>query len=1772
MRKPRFPDRRGKMRYGIRCAQVFAFCLLHLSRSGAIGTRKVDRTAKARHHRLPSVMTTLSFVLIACVSPSPAQAASSLLASGAYGGRIYEIRKFSSGVPWPTAKAEAESLGGHLATVTSQAENSFLRDLAAPFGDESDQLYAMYLGGYKDEINQWRWVTSETFSFINWATGEPNNANGGENALTMYISELEASKPVGSWNDVGLPVWTLFAVERVAGVEDGLIAHYSFDSTPTADSSGNGHTGAIVGTGLTTIPGIHGNALHFSGSGYIEVPGAQFGVTTSRDRTAAMWFRVASKPPHPGVLISKYTGFNPGNSNFYASVWQDPNLPPYTAMTANGTNTRASYNLVFGTWQHVTFVWSGTAGLGRIYTNGVLSSEGPLAYSSVVSTQPLRIGTVLNQGDQAYIGDMDELRIYDRALTAAEVATLANGATEGPIAWYSFDVSGQPGKDVVGGHNATQVVGATQPAGKVGLAVSLSNGYLLLPQAPAFNLRAADFTLSAWMKSQPGSGNRHWFTKATALTHQYGLGTVNFGFDGGAGGLAVSVTNPIDGTWHHVAGVKRGATAEIWVDGNLEASSAINGSSDDGIFAIGRDGGCCEFFNGLLDEAKIWDRALSPAELQIEAQQSCTRPAAPLISSNGPVCIGQSLQLRASSIPGATYHWTGPGWQSSQQNPQIPNVGVGNTGMYSVTATLAGCTSAPAATAVEVLACPAGDSIIVRVVDVDPGGAQSGPLWTPADVSSMSLARSSAKETLHPVAPGMFAWDLVLEDLVSTDGGATWQLGPDALSPGEGVTLAYPEVGAWDPQMLYYPRSQNQDVSETFVFEHAIFPSESPGQYRSTARGYPAFTVTRLPLGGPDPTKKAVVFLHGVKGAQGYWGDGDGLPEAMEAMEYEPGKRYEVWEVSYPPVDRIRYAGFLVYHALRRIQELRGAADTQKASLHVVAHSMGGLAIRTVLQNVTSTPGLPGLSDPTRLIDRIVFLNSPHHGSHGANVLLGDAGLLCRGLANAINVLPGYNIWASDPATEDLSLGSPLTWLLNGSASSNLEAMSPDRVFSVVADTGRSIYPLPDPLYEKFPCDESPNESGSFDDFVVNEASANLKQDGGGDTQGFEAPAEIYPAWHNSVLTDHAAVGTVAGWIATFLKGASPGAPAVKQSDGIPLVRLRWQGTAEPVLETKVGGLGIRLTCGRASKQSSNGGMECVYHLWSSLGIGMDLNSGSYELNLYDSFNSWRNQNPVIPLGSLTIAPGGETSMRDVGPVDFTTAVRGFRAAASGTSTVEVVALSGDVGPTIDVEVTDPDGKKISLSQNDFGLGASYGLIDIDGNGLQDVLVHIASGVAGAYTVTWTTSSGVPPVARFAISAYAGQAKRTIVDNAAVYQNGSGSASFDLNFATPAGVTDLSMATGVGPGVIELGWSDPPGGGWEYDLRLSDSSMPDDGAFEGGDRVPVPASPSSQSHRVSLRVANEGVTYHARLRVISRNGYASALSNEASAPSGPGGAGLAADLTPPSVPVVADDGDATVTPGSLSFSWTSSDLESGIAAYRYALGSSPGATDVVGWTDAGTSAATTVASSNVVGGRNYYLTVVARNGEHLESSAGTSDGILVRDACSDDTHEPDDDSEHAVPLSPETPLFSNLCSDPDYLSIAVASGRSYTVSAYDLGAYAHPVLTVFDGSTFATLAQGGPTGPVSWISGVTGTAYVRVSTPDATYGAFREYSVRLLPSGDANADGETNVLDVFYLINALFAAGPSPQGPADVNADGKVDVLDVFYLINALFAGGVPPV
>lgn len=99
------------------------------------------------------------------------------------------------------------------------------------------------------------------------------------------------------------------------------------------------------------------------------------------------------------------------------------------------------------------------------------------------------------------------------------------------------------------------------------------------------------------------------------------------------------------------------------------------------------------------------------------------------------------------------------------------------------------------------------------------------------------------------------------------------------------------------------------------------------------------------------------------------------------------------------------------------------------------------------------------------------------------------------------------------------------------------------------------------------------------------------------------------------------------------------------------------------------------------------------------------------------------------------------------------------------------------------------------------------------------------------------------------------------------------------------------------------------------------------------------------------------------------------------------------DKTKPETPVVIDDGEFTVDGSQLHALWTSSDDDSGISEYQYAIGKTPGGNDVVDWTPTGINTEVTRTGLNLTRGQVYYFTVKAKNTAGLWSLVGKSDGI-----------------------------------------------------------------------------------------------------------------------------------------------------------------------------------
>ncbi|MBB3056793.1 Ig-like domain-containing protein [Mucilaginibacter gotjawali] len=149
-------------------------------------------------------------------------------------------------------------------------------------------------------------------------------------------------------------------------------------------------------------------------------------------------------------------------------------------------------------------------------------------------------------------------------------------------------------------------------------------------------------------------------------------------------------------------------------------------------------------------------------------------PALPVVSvsSNTPVCVGSTITLTATPLPGATYAWTGPnGFTSADQNPNIANVTQSAAGAYSMVFTYKGCTSNPVQTVVTVNDAPvanAGPDQLVCIVAPNiilqgtiTGGTGTG-IWRTAGTGTFSPSATNLQAQYLPSAADKAAGSVVL--------------------------------------------------------------------------------------------------------------------------------------------------------------------------------------------------------------------------------------------------------------------------------------------------------------------------------------------------------------------------------------------------------------------------------------------------------------------------------------------------------------------------------------------------------------------------------------------------------------------------------------------------------------------------------------------------------------------------------------------------------------------------------------------------------------------------------------------------------------------------------------------------------------------------------------------------------------------------------------------------------------------------------------------------
>jgi len=218
------------------------------------------------------------------------------------------------------------------------------------------------------------------------------------------------------------------------------------------------------------------------------------------------------------------------------------------------------------------------------------------------------------------------------SLTMAHPAAADDPLKAGLVGWWRFDeASGTTATDSSGsGNTGTLVGGITRVAGKVGSALSFTNGSMVKGSNAGtdFPISGAPRTLAAWVKTPAGAPDSVVFGFGTATgpdESRFYLQIVGGSVSAAIGGTgwAISGTTRVDdGAWHHLAGIYEGSgtnMVRVYVDGQLDEYSTVAQVPNTGTgsnWQIGQALGGTWPFAGSIDEVRLYNRALSAPEIQ----------------------------------------------------------------------------------------------------------------------------------------------------------------------------------------------------------------------------------------------------------------------------------------------------------------------------------------------------------------------------------------------------------------------------------------------------------------------------------------------------------------------------------------------------------------------------------------------------------------------------------------------------------------------------------------------------------------------------------------------------------------------------------------------------------------------------------------------------------------------------------------------------------------------------------------------------------------------------------------------------------------------------------------------------------------------------------------------------------------------------------------------------------------------------------------------------
>jgi hypothetical protein len=422
-----------------------------------------------------------------------------------------------------------------------------------------------------------------------------------------------------------------------ADFSSSLIGHWSFDEgtgTTTADSSSNRFPMTMSISHPTWITGKVGSyALNFvsASNQYLTHTGSNPALNSlfsSQSLSMTAWFRTSTIPTQSmtGICISN-GGQLQGQYDKGLGIQSNGKVGFYYfsggAHICSGTST-----VTDGNWHHLCATFNGQE--FKVYVDGKLEGTrfepSTFQFTNGFLVASFHFGTGGSLGTwDAYNGDMDDIRVYNRALSSADIQALyaysSNDLTTGLLLYFKFDEgSGSIANDSSGtGRNGSLANSPAYVSGKIGpyaLKTSTINDHIDVSPI----LMTGSWTISTWTNfPQPVTFNnsltRNGAASGSGNVHVYMNNHTLGCYVATAAGFYTSgySTSGLSG-WHHLTAVGSASKTTFYIDGvNVGTSS---NQATDNLDTIGNNIQDSNQPWGTFDDFRIYNRALSTTDIQ----------------------------------------------------------------------------------------------------------------------------------------------------------------------------------------------------------------------------------------------------------------------------------------------------------------------------------------------------------------------------------------------------------------------------------------------------------------------------------------------------------------------------------------------------------------------------------------------------------------------------------------------------------------------------------------------------------------------------------------------------------------------------------------------------------------------------------------------------------------------------------------------------------------------------------------------------------------------------------------------------------------------------------------------------------------------------------------------------------------------------------------------------------------------------------------------------